>query len=167
MGERGAFHQVAPTKLRVVSNASPMIALAEVNLLDALAPLFAELVLPPAVVQEVAPSGIRPNWVRYQALGGAIDPRVVRANLGPGETDAIGLTLELATFAVALDERRARRFATDLGLQVVGTVGILLAAKQHGLIPAVKPPLQALIQGGFFVSPTVVAAVLVEADEGD
>lgn len=167
MGGRGAAGEVTPETLRVVSNASPLIALAQLDLLPALAPLFADLVIPPAVAREIAPSVPRPTWVRMQTLGRGIDNRVRRAKLGAGETEAIGLALEVGTHAVALDDRRARRLARGLGLQLVGTAGLLLAAKQAGLIAAVKPGLEALIQVGFFVGPAVVAGVLAEAGEDE
>ena len=143
-----------------------MIALAQLNLLDAIAPLFADLAVPPAVTREIAPSVVSPEWVRQIALGGASDPRVIQAALGPGETEAIGLALELGTHVVALDERRARRVARSLGLPLVGTAGLLLAAKQDGLILAVKPYLDALVEAGFFLPSAVVAGVLAQAEEG-
>lgn len=85
--------------------------------------------------------------------------------LGAGETEAIGLALELGTHVVALDDRRARRLARTLGLPLVGTAGLLLAAKQDGLVPSLKPQLEALIRLGFFVGPAVVSGVLAEAGE--
>ncbi|MDP9364009.1 MAG: DUF3368 domain-containing protein [Chloroflexota bacterium] len=143
-----------------------MIALAQINLLDALAPLFADLTIPPALTHEIAPSVVRPHWIRSLVLRGTLDPRVVEADLGPGETEAIGLALELGTHVVALDERRARRVARSLGLPLVGTAGLLLAAKQDGLIPAVRPYLNVLVEAGFFLGPAVVAGVLAQAEEG-
>lgn len=81
------------------------------------------------------------------------------------ETEAIGLVLALRTHAVALDERRARRFARSLGLPLTGTAGLQLAAKQDGLIPSVKPYLDAPIEVGFFIGPAVEAMVLARGGE--
>ena len=165
MGGRGSTGQVAADQLRIVSNASPLIALAQLNLLGQLAPLFADLVIPPAVAREIARTVTPPAWIRQQALGREIDLRVRWAMLGAGETEAIGLALELGTHVVALDDRRARRLARTLGLPLVGTAGLLLAAKQDGLVPSLKPQLEALIRLGFFVGPAIVSGVLAEAGE--
>lgn len=165
MEGRGATGAVASEKLRVGSNASPLIALAQLDLLQVLAPLFADLVIPPAVAREIAPTVIRPAWLRQQVLGRTIDGRISAAQLGAGETEAIGLALELGTHVVALDDRRARRLARTLGLKIVGTAGLLLDAKQDGLIAAVKPSLDALLRVGFFVGPAIVADILTEAGE--
>jgi predicted nucleic acid-binding protein len=56
-------------------------------------------------------------------------------------------------------------FAQSLGLTVVGTVGILLRAKQSGLIPAVHPLLDALHNEGFHLHPNVYAEALSLASE--
>lgn len=165
MGGRGEAREVASTKLRIVSNASPLIALAQLDLLEDLAPLFANLVIPPAVAREIAPSVRHPAWIRNQSLAGQIAGRIRAAKLGAGETEAIALALEVGTHVVALDDRRARTVARSLGLRVIGTAGLLLDAKQSGIITAVKPRLDALVRLGFFVGPAVVADVLARADE--
>ena len=166
MGGRGSAGQVAATKLTTVSNASPLIALNQLGLLDALAPLFAHLIIPPAVAREIAPSVTRPPWIAQRSLARPVAPRLVQAGLGPGETEAISLALELGTYAIALDERSARRLAASLGLPIVGTIGLLLAAKDHGLIPALRPAVEVLVGLGFYVAPRVIAEALADAGEG-
>ncbi|HXH38879.1 MAG TPA: DUF3368 domain-containing protein [Thermoanaerobaculia bacterium] len=64
-----------------------------------------------------------------------------------------------------LDERPARKLAIVLGLPVVGTAGILLAAKRANLIPEVRPLLDTLIENGFRVSTTLRDRVLADAEE--
>jgi predicted nucleic acid-binding protein len=66
---------------------------------------------------------------------------------------------------VILDERPARKLALALGLPVVGTAGILLAAKRAGLIPEVAPLLDALIKHGFRISTALRDRVLADAAE--
>ncbi len=64
-----------------------------------------------------------------------------------------------------LDERRGRRFARSLNLPVVGSVGILVRAKQAGLVSAVRPLLDALLHHGFFLSEAVYRRILEQAGE--
>lgn len=75
------------------------------------------------------------------------------------------MALELKADAVILDDRPARRLALGLGLPVVGTVGILLRAKQTGLIPSVRPLVEKLLDVGFRLSPAIRDKVLRDARE--
>jgi uncharacterized protein len=149
----------------VISKASPLIALEQIGHLDLLKGLFSAVLIPPAVVREVAPTVTLPTWVSEHALTQPIGPQILRTALGPGESEAISLALEINAQWVILDERPARRFAQALGLPIIGTLGILLASKRRGLLPAVRPCLDALVNFGFHISPGLYDLVL--ADAGD
>jgi len=75
----------------VVSNASPIIALDEIGRLSLMQQLFGTVLIPPAVAVEVAPSVTLPPWIEQRALTQAIGPMVLRASLGPGESETISL----------------------------------------------------------------------------
>jgi predicted nucleic acid-binding protein len=94
-----------------------------------------------------------------------MDSEVVRASLGSGESQTVSLALELKADLVILDDRPARRLAFGLGLPVVGTVGILLRAKQTGFITAVRPLLENLLEVGFRLSPVIRDKALTDAGE--
>ncbi len=79
----------------------------------------------------------------------AIGPRILRASLGAGESEAIRLALEMKARLLILDDRPTRRLAQALGLPIIGTMGILLAAKQRNFITAIRPNLDALLQHDF------------------
>ncbi|MGH2561487.1 MAG: DUF3368 domain-containing protein [Thermomicrobiales bacterium] len=149
----------------MVSNASALIALEDIGLLDRVAPILSECVIPPAVEREIAPTVRRRNWIEVRPLSRAIESRVVRASLDPGETETIGLALELGTHHVVLDERPARTVAANLGLPVIGAIGILVLAKQSGILPVVRPHLESLRATGFFVSEPLFEHALAIADE--
>lgn len=83
-----------------------------------------------------------------------------------GEAETIVLARELGADWVLMDERKGRRKLGQLGVPKVGTVGILLLAKNRGLIAAVAPELERLRLRGFTISQTVVDAILEEAKEG-
>ena len=106
----------------VVSNASPLIALEQIAHLHLLHELFAAVLIPPAVVREIAPTVTLPTWVNERARTQPIGPQILRASLGPGESEAISLALEVGAQWVLLDERPARRLAQALGLPVIGTL---------------------------------------------
>lgn len=64
-----------------------------------------------------------------------------------------------------LDDSTARRLAEQEGCRVVGLLGLLVAAKQRGLLSAVKPLLDAMRNSGFFVGDELYATILRQADE--
>ena len=63
---------------------------------------------------------------------------------------------------VILDDDPARRLAQKLGLNVVGTLGLLLSAKRHGFIPGLRPQMDA---PGFFIRPELYDQLLSIAGE--
>lgn len=87
------------------------------------------------------------------------------SELDKGETEAIALALELEAEQVLIDERRGRRIAARLNLRYTGVLGILVEAKNRGLISEVKPLLDALInQAGFWVAAPLYRSVLQIVD---
>ena len=86
-------------------------------------------------------------------------------DLGKGETAVILLGLENPNSLLVLDDYLARRVARELGVKVTGTAGILISAKQEGLIEAVKPYLDKLEDLGFYLAPKHKSLILEEAGE--
>ena len=149
----------------VVSDASPLIAFAQIDQLDILARLFTEVLIPPTVAKEIAPSVVRPAWLVEREPTRPLAPRVVAAALDPGETEAIGLALELGARFVLLDDRRGRHVATGLGLPVTGALGVLRLAKRRGVVVAIRPHVEQLAAVEFRMSPSLQAHVLADAGE--
>lgn len=157
----------------VVVNATPVIGLSLINRLDILRRLYGEVLIPPAVRAEVLAGGPaspgfvelqRAEWVRVTDLH---DPRRadLLSDLDRGEAEVIALAQELNATLVIIDERMARRHARRLGLQLSGTLGVLLRAKKRGMVPAVKPLIDQLQQGGFRLADFVITEALQLADE--
>jgi len=151
--------------LRAVSNSSPLIALEKIGRLDLLQQLFSAVIIPPAVARETAPTVKLPSWIKVDRLRWRPDPRTIRPSLGPGEIEAISLSLELRPGRVILDDDPARRLASSLGLQVTGTLGIILAAKRRGLLPNLKNEMDSLLATGFFIGAELYKELLRLAGE--
>jgi predicted nucleic acid-binding protein len=149
----------------VVSNSSPLIALSQIGRLDLLGQLQPQILIPPAVAKKVRPSVLRlPDWIEVKPLSLPANPAIVSSAIGL-EREVIALGLELGAQILILDERPARRLATSLGLGVVGTVGLLLAAKDRGLLVRIKPELDRLLTFRFFIDEELYNRVLTQAGE--
>ena len=150
----------------VVSNSSPIIALAEIAQLPLLAHLFESVLIPPAVAAEITPTvSTLPAWLRMVPLQEAVPADVIRPSLGHGEREALSLAAELDADWLILDDLAARRVARTLHLRVTGTLGVLLASKRRGFIPLVRPSLDRLIEQSFFLSPQLYAELMALAGE--
>jgi len=149
----------------VVADASPLIAFHQVGQLPLLQALFTTLLVPPAVGREIAPSVPTQPWIVERHPTQPLAPQVLQASLGAGESEAISLALELRADHLVVDEKAARHLAEGLGLNVIGTLGILLAAKRKGLIPAVRPQVEALLEKNFWISPRLVERALAAVGE--
>ncbi len=90
----------------------------------------------------------------------------LRLELDAGEAEAIALAVERNADLIVLDERIGRRAAQRLGLTVVGTLGVLIAAKDRGLLAAVRPVLDALrVEAGFWITDELYNVVTKTANE--
>jgi predicted nucleic acid-binding protein len=152
----------------IVSNTSPLRALAHLQLLDVLDGLFGEVLVPPAVVGElVAPRGASSPvrvadfaFLRVVAPSDVARVATLRAHLDPGESEALALAEEVGATTLLMDERLGRAEAARLRIPTTGTLGVLLNAKQAGLIGAVVPLAERLRNElKFFASDVLLAQV--------
>jgi predicted nucleic acid-binding protein len=155
----------------IAVNTVPLIALVACDSLDLLKHLHQHVLVPTAVVDEFGRGGPGgaiaaglPAWLDVRTLRGPVPPMLV-AHLDLGEASAIALALEARVPLVAIDERRGRLVARDVGLTVTGTLGLLLRAKRLGVIDAVAPRLSAMRQNGVWLGEALVRRVLAEAQE--
>ncbi len=156
--------------MMVVADASPLIALSRVGRLELLRQLFGQLMVPQAVWQEVALSdpsraGVaelqRADWVERRQVSDTALVQLLRQDLGAGESEAIVLAREVKADVLLIDERLGRSAATRLGLPITGLVGVLIEARQRGLLPDAVQIIQQLRQeAGFWISDAL--ATLIE-----
>ncbi len=149
----------------VITNASPLIAFERLQLLPLLPQIFGALHMPLAVQREVFGARPCPAWISVQPLSHPISRQILAARLGAGESEAIALALETPPDYVLLDDLAARRLAQSFNLNVLGTVGLLLLAQQRGLLPALRPALDALLAADFRISTALYTFALRQAGE--
>lgn len=158
----------------IVADSGPLINLARIGRFDLLRALYTTLVIPQAVYREVVVRGngqpgsqevAQAGWICIGNVTDALAVAVLATVLNQGEAEAIVLAKELSAAELLIDERQGRRIAQVLGLRVKGTLGILLRAKQCGLIPALRDELDNLIRQGAWISQRVYDTVLQAAGE--
>ena len=154
----------------VVPDAGPLIYLGSAGQLDLLRLLYAEIVVPRIVYDEVVVRGAglagaaevgHASWIRIEDV--APDPTLA-ATLDRGEAAAIPLAERLGALLL-VDDGAARAIARDRGLSVIGTLGVLLRAKRSGYLSAVAPVIARMTALGMFVSAPLRARVLESAGE--
>ena len=148
-----------------VCNASPLIGFERLERLDLLEALTTHLLIPPAVQTEVIGSRPVPPWIEVRPLAQPFSSHVLSSRLGAGEREAIALAVEVGDCVLLLDDLAARRAAQSLGIRVSGTVGLLIKAKQRGLISQVRPLLDALLSFDFRISPRLYELALQKVNE--
>lgn len=152
--------------MSVVSNSGPIIHLSWIGQLDLLRTLFGEVLVPLAVRDEVlhaSPDVPGLREIREAFTQGWLLPREavspLPTSLHLGEAEAIALAREQAADLLLVDERRGRATALREGLRISGTLGILRLARNRGLIPAVTPFLDELLQRGFRLRPELAESI--------
>lgn len=158
---------------KVVTNASPFILLCKSNLIELLPELFKEIYIPEAVSEEIIRGddtasqklfNYRKSWLKLCRVKTAED--ILIWNLGNGETEVLSFVFEnKAEFTALIDDRAARKCAETLNIKTLGTGGILVLAKKHGLIENVSAELRNLQDAGLWLSSEVTNVILKQAEE--
>ena len=156
-----------------ISNTSPLLYLYRIDALDWLPTLCGEVWIPRAVTQELSEGRRRgydvPDPHRYEWLK-IVNPRVVPSewlnlDLGAGELAVLALALERSECTVLLDDRQARRIAQTAGLDVWGTLRVLVEAKSQGLVERIVTRVNRLESTGMWMSDAIRRRVLALAGE--
>jgi predicted nucleic acid-binding protein len=157
----------------VICDVSPIQYLHQVGLLDLLRLRYGAITIPPAVAAELREGTLRGvdlpafealDWMKIRQPAGRLLLPIV-ADLGAGEREVLALGTETPDSVVILDDALARQYARILNLTLTGTLGVLLKAKEAGLLPAVTPVLDRLEHLRFRVDPETRQAVLRLAGE--
>lgn len=161
------------TEWVLVADSSPLIGLARIGQIEILRKLASRVLMPPAVRDEItlhrreAPGAAvirQATWIEVEAPDHReVEPLAILVDRG--EAEAIALAQRLPGATLLLDDARARRVAERLGVRRIGTAGLLRRAKKAGLIPAVKPHLDALMANGIYIHRALIEAVLKDLGE--
>jgi predicted nucleic acid-binding protein len=119
--------------------------------------VFDTVFAPPTVVAEVR-SPL--TWLTVQTVENSAFVAALKTQMDEGEAEAIALAVELDNVILILDDKKARRVAQQIGLKVIGTVGMLLRAKNQGVITEIKLLLTELVQVDFRITNAIIQEAL-------
>lgn len=151
-----------------VVNASPLIFLARGGHLDLLGKLAKRTIVPQPVFTELQARGdtdrtvqalVRCQWMEI-VNAPPIPADVQSWGLGLGESSVLALAQQHPSATVVMDDLAGRRCATSVGLPVLGTLGVILNAKQKGLVPLARPIMEDLVRSGMYLSRDLLDQVL-------
>jgi predicted nucleic acid-binding protein len=143
--------------MKIVINASPLIFLTKLELIDHIVPLFEMFVITTGVKEEILKHNDETsNWINSTKqstirLGevGEI-PSIIKAwDLGKGESEVIAFAKMNRRFIAALDDKAARNCAYSMKIKVMGTLGLILLAKHQGTIDNATKYLHQLLNLGY------------------
>lgn len=161
-------------KQPLVCDTTIPLYLGRIGQIDLLPVLFAPVSVPEVVCLELdmgrvlRPDTINPRsfvWVELVSVSHVMIDSLPPNRLGTGERAVIAYAQAHHGYVAGMDDLRARQLAEAMGLKVIGTLGILLRAKQAGLIPAVKPLVDDVVAQGFRLSPELHRDMLGLAGE--
>ncbi|NET72372.1 MAG: DUF3368 domain-containing protein [Sphaerospermopsis sp. SIO1G2] len=156
----------------VVSNTSPILNLAIIGRLDLLREQFDKILIPKAVLEELWVDEVLPGsqelckaleigWLELQTVNNQSLVQLLQRDLDRGESEAIALALTLNADKIILDERDGRKIAKDLGLQVIGILGVIIRAANDGQISSLSDVINQLREeAGFLISPSLLTQIL-------
>jgi predicted nucleic acid-binding protein len=161
--------------MKVVSNTTPLIGLASIDHFELLHLFFDEITIPQAVYDETVVAGREEGgakqevssakWINVASVRDQLAVEVLLDELDRGEAEVIVLAREMKADLVLMDEKKGRRKLNQLGINKIGTVGILLKAKEIGHIESLEKELSLLRENGFSISQYVVDRVLQQANK--
>ncbi|OGF65713.1 MAG: hypothetical protein A2Y62_10400 [Candidatus Fischerbacteria bacterium RBG_13_37_8] len=160
-------------KSQIIINTSPWIALTLCNQLDILPHMYSIIYMPEAVKREILAGGklsvgakeLRAKrWVKIAKIKDSNKITLLH-ELDQGEAEVIILAKEKGIDTVLIDEKIARMQAKILGLNVIGTIGLLLKAKNKGIITSIKPSIEQMMQNGIWIREEIFKGILKSAKE--
>lgn len=155
----------------LVADSSALIALSICDQLSLLDQLFGQVIVPQAVYDEAT----QPNKKQAIQLKAYLSGKVRQVDMrqyvfldgfaDAGETEAMVLYKQIHADKLLIDDQRGRNVAKINHIETIGSLGVLLVAKQRGLIDQIAPFLHRLTLSDIFLSEQLIATVLELANE--
>jgi predicted nucleic acid-binding protein len=145
----------------VIADTSCFILLEKIGELGLLKLLFLEIITTDTIASEFGSP--LPAWIQIRTPKNITFQNSL--DIDAGEASAITLALESESSLLILDDNKGRKLARRLNLFFTGTLGIILKAKNVGIIPSIKPIIQKIQETNFRFSKKVLDEIYALANE--
>ena len=135
----------------IISDTSCLIILSKIGELELLQKVYDNVVTTSEIASEFGEE--LPNWIEIVDVKDHYKQQLLEMQIDKGESSAIALAIETQNSKVILDDNKARKVASQLGIEFTGTLGIIIKAKLNGIIPSIKPYLEKIKETNFRISP--------------
>ena len=157
----------------IISNTTPIITLLAIDKLEILKEIYGKIYVPKGVYEEIE-NGLEKefyvdlkiyDWIEIIEVKNKLALQQLENHLDKGEAHALILYDELKADLLVMDEKLGRKYAKKQNCNYIGSFGVLLRAKELGLISEIKPLLVQVKQKGVFISEQLFATILEIAGE--
>lgn len=147
----------------IISDTSCLILLDKIGELDILHKLFGTITTTSEVAEEFGQP--LPSWFEIMQPVDKNYQSIIEASVDKGEASAIALAIESDDCLLVIDDLKGRKFALQLGLTIIGTIGVIVDAKLAGVITSVKPILAKIKATNFRITEGLELLILKRAGE--
>lgn len=146
----------------IIADTSCLILYAKIDQLGMLKATFPTLMVTKEVAAEF---GEMPAWINVRQVANTSQYFDLARDLGKGEASSITLALEHDDSLLIIDEKKGRKVASEMKVEIIGSLGVLLKAKEKGVIRSVSEIMAQIDQTNFRISPMIREKVLEQAGE--
>ncbi len=147
----------------IICDTSCFIILNNIEELDLLQGVYGIIITTPEIADEFGEQF--PSWVDIRSASNGYYQQILELQIDKGEASAIALAIEIPDCVVILDDNKARKVAENLGLEITGTIGVIIKAKLNGVIISIKPYLEKLKATNFRISDELIEMAYSAAGE--
>lgn len=138
----------------IVSDTSCLILLSKIHRLELLQQLYGEITITKTIAEEF--NTVLPDFIRIEEPQNTTYQKILETFVDKGEASALALALEKKNCLLIIDDNKGRKEAKQLGLTFTGTLGILIIAKQRGLIEKISAVIEDIQKTNFRLSPLLI-----------
>ena len=134
----------------IIADTSCFIILSKIDELELLQKIYVQIVTTSDIAIEFGE--VLPDWVIIKNVSNKNYQDILELQLDKGESSAIALAMEIENCTIILDDYKARKVAQKLNISITGPIGIIVKAKQLGIIKSVQPILEKIRNSNFRLS---------------
>lgn len=138
----------------IISDTSCLITLANIDKLHILRDLYGQVLITQKIQEEFGEP--IPEWIHIVEQVNTEKQQQLELKLDPGEASAIALALQTNRATLIIDEIKGRKIAKSLGINIIGTIGIIVLAHKNKIIDDPLSIILQLVNKGFRLSDTLL-----------